>query len=508
MKLGALVDIQSFLTPAAQALRFRALRMDSRAVQPGDVFVALAGTSEHGISYAAQAIARGAIFVLSDACDSDQARAALAALPAASVAVIAQLRGKLPTLALALTEHAAHRLHTIGVTGTNGKTTITQLLARALQTLTGKKIASIGTLGCGFIDALQDSDRTTPDVLSLHQAIAQFLQQDAGALVMEVSSHALVQNRVAGLQFKGAIFSNLTRDHLDYHGSMQAYAAAKALLFQWPSLDYVILNADAFSDPAELAQFMPHGAAANARVLRYSLHADRDAELYCSAIKRHARGSSIEIHYQDQRLQAELALLGEFNISNALAVVAALIAEGYNLSQLATVIAGMRPVRGRMNALHQAGCASVVIDYAHTPDALEKALRSLRLHVPDDGALICVFGCGGDRDVGKRPMMGAIAARLADRSIITSDNPRSEAPEHIAAAIMDGVRSENGSATVELNRQQAITLALHAACANDVILIAGKGHESYQEIAGVRYPFDDYLHAQQAMQTRGAAHAA
>jgi UDP-N-acetylmuramoyl-L-alanyl-D-glutamate--2,6-diaminopimelate ligase len=496
MKLGDLPAVAQFIAPMFYAIRFNRLALDSRAVKPGDVFVALKGQLSHGLQFAANALAQGAVFVLVEAGDD------LPNLPRQS-AVVPELRAKLGALALHASGHAAQRLGVVGITGTNGKTSCTQLLARALQSLSGKPAATIGTLGIGLLDALVESDRTTPDVLAVHQSLAELEAAGAARVVMEVSSHALDQGRVDGVNFKGGVFTNLTRDHLDYHGTMDAYAAAKAKLFDTPGLQYAVINLDAVLSLSQLQSL--YGSAE--KNLTYSLRADSGADLVAVEITAHAHGSKLQLQFGDQTLACNLPLLGRFNVSNALAVTAALLAEGHEFMALAPIIEAMQPVAGRMNQISLPNSPLVVIDYAHTPDALEQALTSLRAHVPTGAVLHCVFGCGGDRDTGKRAIMGEIAARLADQVVITTDNPRTEVPTAIIAAIAEGVRTQRDDFAQILDRRLAIEACIRTAHANDVILVAGKGHENYQEIHGVKHAFDDSKIAQAALKLRSGSSA-
>ena len=500
MKLGDLQTVAQFIAPALHALSFNQLVLDSRAIQPGDVFVALQGQQSHGLHFAANALAQGAVFILAEASEN------LPNLPIevmGKCAIIPELHAKLAALALHSSGHAAQRLGVIGITGTNGKTSCTQLLAQALQSLSAEPVATIGTLGIGLLDALSASDRTTPDVLAVHQCLAELNAKGAARVVMEVSSHALDQGRVDGVNFKGAIYTNLTRDHLDYHGTMDAYAEAKAKLFHTPGLQYAVINLDA---ELNISQFHALKGTAE-KTLSYSMRADSAADLTALEITVYAHGSQLLLQFNKQTLACNLPLLGRFNVSNALAVMAALLAEGYEFASLKTIIEAMRPVPGRMNQLSAQNSPLVVIDYAHTPDALEQALTSLRAHVPEGAALHCVFGCGGDRDTGKRAMMGAIAARLADYVVITTDNPRTELPAPIIAAIAEGVRTRRTDFAQILDRKVAIEACIGKAKANDIILIAGKGHENYQEIHGVKHPFDDSKIAQAALNLRSGSSA-
>jgi UDP-N-acetylmuramoyl-L-alanyl-D-glutamate--2,6-diaminopimelate ligase len=370
----------------------------------------------------------------------------------------------------------------IGVTGTNGKTSTVHLLAQALHRA-GHAVATIGTLGAGLAGDVAAGVRTTPDAIAVQGLLATFRDEGATHVAMEVSSHALDQGRVNAVAFDLAVFTNLTRDHLDYHGTMQAYGHAKERLFAWPGLDAAIINVD---DPFGRALAMR--ARDNLAVIRYGVERD-DADLVASKI---ATGTSgLGFHLKTPWGEGDVAtrLLGRFNVSNVLAVAACLGRLGLSFDAIRDALAHLEPVSGRMNRLGgDSALPLVVVDYAHTPDALEQALTSLRAHA--HGALICVFGCGGERDAGKRPEMGRIAEALADLVIVTDDNPRGEDGNTIVDEIIAGFENPE-RVTVERDRRKAIALAIHAAHAGDIVLIAGKGHEPYQEIAGVRHPFDD-----------------
>ncbi len=467
---------------AAPQIEVIGLSLDSRHVGAGELFVALQGATQHGLRFASLAIARGALAILSD-------RAADGAL-SVPVIVLPELQRHLGAIAARFHGEAAAAPVLIGITGTNGKTSTVQLLAEAL-TRAGHRAGSIGTLGTGLHGALVAGERTTPDVLATHAAIAKMRDQGATHIAMEVSSHALEQGRVAGLHFAVAGFTNLTRDHLDYHGSMQAYGAAKAKLLQWPGLGAAVLNIDdAFG--VELI-----GATRAARCITISADPQREATLRADKLVTDARGIGFDLLVDTHRFVIQSALLGRFNVANLLLVAGVLLALNWTPADIAHTLSQLAPVHGRMNRLGGDGSAPlVVIDYAHTPDALEKALTTLRDHT--GGRLICVFGCGGDRDRGKRPVMGALAERLADIAIITDDNPRSEDGAAIAVEILAGVR-EQPRMRVERDRRAAIGSAIAMAGAADTVLIAGKGHEPYQEINGIKYDFDDLHEARLAM---------
>jgi UDP-N-acetylmuramoyl-L-alanyl-D-glutamate--2,6-diaminopimelate ligase len=403
------------------------------------------------------------------------------------------LRSQVGEIAARFYGRPSESLRVVGVTGTNGKTSIVQLLASALDQL-GAKAATIGTLGAGMVGAIDSGERTTPDAISVHALLAQFRAAGATDVAMEVSSHALDQGRVNAVAFGLAVFTNLTRDHLDYHGDMSAYGAAKSRLFTWPGLRTAIINVD-----DEFGRVLASGLAGAVTCLRYSSEGNA-AEIRASAIRTGGEGLRFVLSTPWGEAEVATPLLGRFNVANLLAVAGSLGAFGYSFAQIHNVLPQLRPVAGRMNRLGgERELPLVVVDYAHTPDALEQALTSLRAHCR--GRLICVFGCGGDRDQGKRPQMGGIAERLADRIIVTDDNPRSENGDFIVTQILAGLARPH-AATVQRDRAQAIALALHEARYGDVVLIAGKGHEPYQEIAGVRHPFDDLDVARRALEVR------
>jgi UDP-N-acetylmuramoyl-L-alanyl-D-glutamate--2,6-diaminopimelate ligase len=473
-------------------LRIGGLTLDSRQVRPGDAFVALRGTRAHGIDFAAGAAERGASVILAEASDPSlpphagegaeggwgRSCAAIAGVP---VLWIEDLHERLGEIAARFYDHPSRVLHLIGVTGTNGKTSTVQLLAQALDHQ-GRRAASIGTLGAGLVGQLHEGERTTPDAISVQRLLADFRDQGARYAAMEVSSHALAQGRVGAVDFEVAAFTNLTRDHLDYHGSMEAYGAAKAKLFAWPSLKAAAINVDdAFG--RTLAAGLPD----RLRVLRTSAAGAPEADVTASAIVTTAEGLAFELRTPWGSHSVRSALLGRFNVSNLLTVVACLGALGLPFEQVVAAIEALGPVNGRMNRLGGDGRHPlVVVDYAHTPDALEQALGALRAHCA--GRLICVFGCGGERDPGKRPQMGAIAERLADVAIVTDDNPRGEDGDAIVAQIRAGMAR---AATVERDRAAAIAMAIAQAAPDDVVLVAGKGHETYQEGATGKHAFDD-----------------
>jgi UDP-N-acetylmuramoyl-L-alanyl-D-glutamate--2,6-diaminopimelate ligase len=467
------------------------LTVDSRRVQPGDVFVALPGAHVDGRAFIADAIARGAAAVLAEAGAKVGADGTV---PVLEVSKLAAHAGEIAHLVYG---RPSEQLWLCGVTGTNGKTSVSQWIAQAMGAL-DCKCGVIGTLGNGFPPDLDASPNTTPDAVSLHATLARFVREGAVACAMEVSSIGLDQGRANGAHFDVAVFTNLTRDHLEYHGSMEAYGAAKARLFDAPGLNAAVLNLD---DPfgAELAARLK----GRVRTIGYTL-ADADgADLVLRAAQLAQTGTGTAFEVDGVRYAAPV--IGRFNAANLLAVIGALLAGDETPADIAAVLPRLTPPPGRMQTLGGRDAPLVVVDYAHSPDALEKVLTTLReTATARGGKLVCVFGCGGDRDAGKRPLMGAIAERLADRAVVTSDNPRGEEPRAIIAAIRAGMQ---GKPAVEADRAAAIAAALAQADARDVVLLAGKGHEPYQEVAGVRLPFSDIETARQALAGRAARSA-
>jgi len=466
---------------------------DSRRVAAGEVFAAWPGFLTDGRSFIGAAVERGAAAVLWEAADGFDA----GHLPVPSFAVEG-LRDLAGHLAHDIYARPSERLWLAGVTGTNGKTTVTQMLASALQSL-GMRCGIIGTLGNGFPGELESSLNTTPDALDLHRLLAGFVAAGADAAAMEVSSIGLDQGRVNGACFDVAIFTNLTRDHLDYHGSMDVYGEAKARLFALSGLATSVINID---DPFGLMlarRLVAEGCDLIACTLyRANLDAVPGARtLLADRLQVSATGLRFTLQWDGRGVDVQVSMVAPFNVSNLLAVAAALLTRGLPFDELQPILARLKPPQGRMQLVGGVCEPLVVIDYAHSPDALAQVLVSLRATVNSrQGRLVCVFGCGGDRDPGKRPLMGEVAGQLADRIIVTSDNPRSEDP----MKILDAVAAGAGSA-VEciVDRAQAIGIAIAEAGADDVVLIAGKGHEPYQEILGQRLPFSDLEQAEFAL---------
>ena len=476
--------------PAELALT--GLVMDSRAVRPGHGFVAIAGFGTHGLAFVEQARAAGAAAILFEPPAPAEYPA-----PAGAIAVPG-LRARLGELGDRFHGQPSAGMTVVGVTGTNGKTSTVQLLAQAWSLL-GRSAGSIGTLGAGLHGAVAPTGFTTPLVLQTHALLADLRAQGAQAVAMEVSSHALDQGRVAGVHFEVAVFTNLTRDHLDYHGDMARYGAAKARLFAWPGLRAAVVNLDdAFG--RELLAALPAGV----RGIGVSSRGAQ-AEVRAENVQLDADGIAFDLLLGDARRSLRSPLLGRFNVDNLVAVGGVLHALGETADAIAAVLARLQPVAGRMNRLGGGDQPLVVVDYAHTPDALEQALATLRAHAP--ARLTCVFGCGGERDRGKRPQMAAIAEAGADRVIVTDDNPRGEDGDAIVADILAGF-ADAAAVRVERGRARAIALAIAEAGPEDIVLVAGKGHEPYQEVAGVRHPFDDRATAGRVLERlRGAAPA-
>jgi len=464
-----------------QGVKAERLCLDSRAVAPGDVFVAMKGYRSDGRAYIGQAIERGAAAVLYEAGE-----VAPIAVPHVAVDKLDRLAGEIAHLVYG---RPSERLWLAGVTGTNGKTSVSQWIAQGMNAL-GRKCAVIGTLGSGFLGTLAESANTTPDAVALHRLLAQFEAQGASGCAMEVSSIGLDQGRINGAHFKVAAFTNLTRDHLDYHGDIDAYGEAKERLFSLPGLEAAVINLD---DP--FGERLAEQISGRVRTIGYTLSGRRGASEVLAA--EHLAMTSTGLSFKVDGVVIEAPVVGRFNASNLLAVIGTLLAAGVPFGDIARALRDIVPPAGRMQSVGGRGQPLVVVDYAHTPDALEQALLALReTATARGGKLTCVFGCGGDRDAGKRPQMGAIAERLADAVVLTSDNPRSEDPMAILAAIRSGME---GAPAIEPDRAAAIRHAVKGAGASDVILLAGKGHEPYQETAGVRQPFSDIEQATAAL---------
>ena len=463
---------------------------DSRQVRPGDLFIAYPGDHADGRRHIPDALARGAAAVLWQPGGDFVWDAAWQA-PNLPVAALRPLAGP---LAHAIHGHPSEGLSLIAVTGTNGKTTISQCIARAYA----RPCAVIGTLGAGFPDDMTPTGLTTPEATTLMRCLAEFRARHAAACALEASSIGIEEGRLNGLRVDVAVFTNLTRDHLDYHGSMEAYAAAKEKLFRWPRLRAAVINLDDPFGPRLMRETTA------LRVLGYGIGGQRRdfiAQIRAENLEETPFGQRFLLVLPNGRGTVDTGLVGRYNIANLLAVAAVLHDAGQPAADIVRRLCELTPPPGRMERVGGHGEPLVVVDFAHSPDALDNALAALR-PVADarGGRLAVVFGCGGDRDRGKRPQMAAIAERRADRVLVTSDNPRSEDPAAIVAEIMAGlVRGE-----AEIDRAAAIQKAVREAGPGDVILLAGKGHEAYQEIAGVRHPFSDVEEARRALALRRA----
>lgn len=460
---------------------------DSRLLQKGDIFVAFQGEHQDGRAYIAAAIAAGATAVIWEA--QDFVWDAAWQLPNLAVEHLREQAGELASFAYG---QPSAKMRTVGVTGTNGKTSCTHWLAQAYQAL-AMPSAVIGTVGNGFLANLQTASHTTPEPLSLQLLLRDLYAQGAETVSIEVSSHGLDQARVNGVQFDMAVLTNLTRDHLDYHHDMAAYAAAKTKLFTLPNLRVAVLNVD-----TEFGRRLL-GCTSAKQVFTYGFCAD--AMVRCVSLRLGTQGMCLHISTPQGEAVLNTRLLGRFNAENLLAVLACLLASEVPLSEAIRVLETVQAAAGRMQTLGGHPQPLVVVDYAHTPDALEKVLHTLReMLAHTAGRLIAVVGCGGDRDAGKRPLMGEIVTRLSDVAIMTSDNPRSEDPAKIIQEMTQALPA--ASYQIILARADAIAYAIAHAQPDDMVLLAGKGHETYQEIAGIRYPFDDVEYAKTALKNR------
>ena len=459
-------------------LAITGLVLDSRVIAPGDAFVAIGGFGTHGLHFIEQARAANAGAILFEPPVPDDVPA-----PPDDAIAVPGLRARMGAMADAFHGHPSRAMEMVGVTGTSGKTSTVQLLAQA-WTLLGTPSGTVGTLGAGLYGEAVATGFTTPLVLQMHALLADLRDAGAKSVAMEVSSHALDQGRVDAVHFDVAVFTNLSRDHLDYHGDMATYGAAKARLFSRDGLRAAVVNLD--DDYGRgLFERIPAGV----QRIGTSARGDSAAQVGADNLVLDASGIAFDLHVEGTRLPVRSSLLGRFNVANLLVVAGVLSFQGVEPRAIADVLSRLQPIPGRMNRLGGDGVLPlVVIDYSHKPDPLEQALASLRGHLR--GRLVCVFGCGGERDRGKRPQMAAIAEANADMVIVTDDNPRGEDGDAIVADIVAGF-SNPQAVVVERDRRKAIARALGEAGADDIVLIAGKGHETYQEVAGVKHPFDD-----------------
>ncbi|WP_439234463.1 UDP-N-acetylmuramoyl-L-alanyl-D-glutamate--2,6-diaminopimelate ligase [Lonepinella koalarum] len=458
------------------------MTLDSRSVKSGCLFVAIKGHTVDGRRFIPQAIENGAVAVLADA---DHLNEHLTVRFENNVSIIAyfDLSAHLSEIADIFYDSPSQKLTLVGVTGTNGKTTIAQLLAQWTQIL-GHNPAVMGTIGNGLLGQVKPAENTTGSALEVQSSLANFVAQGADFAAIEVSSHGLVQKRIEALHFAVAIFTNLSRDHLDYHGSMQEYANAKKRLFTELVTQQQVINADDQIGAGWL-KALPNAVAVSCQA---DFQPMQKNWLKCTAVSFNNKGASIEFCSSWGNGKLESHLIGAFNVSNLLLVLATLLSLGYCLTDLVKTVSQLTGVCGRMEMLHTPHKPTAIVDYAHTPDALEKALQAARIHC--NGKLWCIFGCGGDRDKGKRPLMAKVAEQFADVVIATDDNPRTEDPTKIMADIVAGFEHANAVQIIH-DREQAIKTAIQSAVENDVILIAGKGHEDYQIIGKVKQHFSD-----------------
>ena len=496
----------------AEQLEISGLNLDSRAIKTGEIFIALVGAKVDGRQFIAKAIELGAAAIFVEANKQWQGIDWIGSVPVIAVEKLAQ---QVSEIAGRFYDHPSQHCRLIGVTGTNGKTTCTLLIAQLAALLAKQEKATagvtagvVGTLGFGVLDAqalaplaqqinaVQSTGLTTPDPITLQKVLTDLVAQKAATIAIEVSSHSLVLGRVAALQFETAIFTNLTQDHLDFHGDLASYGKAKAQLLNQPNLKHAIVNADD-AWAKSLLQKIPQGVTA----LSFSV-SDSTADIYLSELQLTATGAKAQLHSPWGVAELVSPFIGKFNLSNLLAVIAAVCVSGAKLQTVINLIPQLQAAPGRMQsvALDDSNQdIQVVVDYAHTPDALQNTLRAIREHTQT--RVWTVFGCGGDRDKTKRPLMGRIAEKYSDYVIITNDNPRTEEPSAIAADIIRGLLNANGCLVIA-DRTQAIDFAVQQSKSGDLILIAGKGHEDYQIFSDQTVSFSDTKQARLALQRR------
>jgi len=467
------------------------LVLDSRQVQPGDLFVAMPGLTVDGRKYIREAVEAGAKAIV---WESEQGAVPIPIAwrdsnSGSQVPVIAvnDLSNRVGSIADRFYQQPSKQMAVIGITGTNGKTSVSHFIAQALTP--DAPCSVIGTVGWGFLNDLQTSSHTTPDVITCHAWLSELLKQGSKTVAMEVSSHALDQGRVDNIHFDCAVFTNLSHEHLDYHGSLENYAEAKTKLFEINSVKSSVINAD-----DELGQKLLQQLPSSLAIYSYGLLTDNSQpDVFADNIKQTEAGLEFTLHTPEGSATVKNLIYGRFNIYNLLATAGILLTRKVAVNDIAERLSNLRPIDGRLNIIKLPGQPTVVVDYAHTPDALEAALNSLKQHFNND--VWCVFGCGGDRDKEKRPLMGRVAKSLTNHIVVTSDNPRTESPEKIISEIVAGMDSNN--ITIKQDRQEAIEYALDNADVNDIVLIAGKGHETYQIVGDQRIDFNDALIAKE-----------
>tara|TARA_B100000700_G_scaffold41146_1_gene41960 strand:+ start:3103 stop:4560 length:1458 start_codon:yes stop_codon:yes gene_type:complete len=450
------------------------IKLDSRQVANGDLFVAVPGYVTDGRDYINTAIAAGARAILAEGSSlryEENGGAVCVFMPG--------VKEQLSEIAGRFFNHPSRHATLIGVTGTNGKTSVTHLAAQLAEKL-GYTAAVIGTTGSGLIGQLLPEKHTTPDAVTVQQRLSTLVAEGADFIAMEVSSHALVQRRVEALRFDTAVATNISRDHLDYHGSMAHYVDAKRRLFEDFELNHRVINLD--------DRYLRDWLEGASNGLSISLQGHSRANIQVSDLAFAEHGTTFTLAYEGREAQFSTPLLGRFNVYNVVSAVAIMLAQKQSLTAIAQHCRHLSPVPGRMEAFQAGSSPLVVVDYAHTPDALQQVLQALRLHCK--GKLWCVFGCGGDRDRGKRPQMGQVAAEFADRVVVTDDNPRTEAPQQIIADIMAGIADKRKVHSME-GRRQAVLDTIERAAPDDVVLLAGKGHEDYQVIGHERIDYNE-----------------
>jgi UDP-N-acetylmuramoyl-L-alanyl-D-glutamate--2,6-diaminopimelate ligase len=469
--------------------------VDARDVMKNGLFLAVSGLHSHGLTFIEQAIQNGVSAVVYDPAHGGELLAENAAkICNVKLIPLAHLNEHLSDIATRFYDQPSSQLPVIGITGTNGKTSVSHFIAQAL---TDEKASCgvIGTLGWGLLSNLTNTLNTTPDAVSVQRQISSLLNDGVDAIAMEVSSHGLDQARVKAVEFKGAIFTNLSHDHLDYHQTIEAYGEAKLELFRAPTLEFVVLNTDDAFSSKILETLSP-----KIEIFSYSRHMSSIGNAFViSNEKQTDAGVSFDITFGDEFAHIESSLFGRFNIDNLTATLASLVAMGVSFTEAVERVQVITSVSGRMQKVSLfPACPTVIVDYAHTPDALKLALSSLREHC--SGKLTVVFGCGGDRDTTKRPIMGSIAADMADKVVVTNDNPRFESAEDIAAQIKAGITDVSHVEFI-LDRAQAIQKAVGSAKSDDIVLVAGKGHEAYQQIGDEKFAFSDIACVKSALKS-------
>jgi UDP-N-acetylmuramyl-tripeptide synthetase len=475
------------------------LHTDSRKVSQGDGFIAWPGAATDGRQYVQSALAAGAHACLIEAKGSEKFN-----IQDPRVAILEGLKAASGLIAAAYYAEPSAGLDIVAITGTNGKTTTAWLLSQAIANVRGSPCGVVGTLGIGLATEgqapqVQHNGLTTPDPVLFQESLAQMKEQGATACVLEASSIGIAEHRLDGTRIRVAVFTNFSQDHLDYHSSMQAYWACKEALFAWQGLSAAVVNVDD-ANGKQLAHSLSAGL-----VEVWTVSLGQNARLCAQAVSFENGGASFDVVEGDSRVRLQTQLIGDYNVSNLLCAIASMRAMGISLHQATLACSALLPVPGRMDSIALAHAPMVVVDYAHTPDALAKALQALRpVARQRAGRLWCVFGCGGNRDASKRPLMGRVAQEHADLQVITSDNPRDEVAQDITAQIMNAMQPSK-QVFLQVDRAAAIAFAVSEALPQDVILVAGKGHEDYQEVAGKKMPFSDAANARSALALKGYA---